>query len=137
MGHLSLFNGGGKRRQKRYLCLFTSMATRAVHLEMAYGLDTDSFFNAFYRMASRRGLPVEVFSDNGTNFKSADKELKSLLDQLDRDKIGDSFANKGITWKFNPPFAPHFGGMHETMIKAAKRAIHAILGNADINDEEL
>ena len=30
--------------------------TRAVHLEMTYGLDTDSFLNAFYRMASRRGL---------------------------------------------------------------------------------
>lgn len=59
------------------------------------------------------------------------------MDQLDRDKIGDSFANEGITWKSNPPFAPYFGEVHETMIKAAKRAIHAILGNADINDEEL
>ena len=31
-----------------------------------------SFLNAFYRMASRRGLPEEIFSDNGTNFKGAD-----------------------------------------------------------------
>ena len=33
--------------------------------------------------------------------------------------------------------APHFGGVHETMIKSAKKAIKAILGKADINDEEL
>ena len=33
---------------------------------------------------------------------------------------------------FNPPSAPHFGGVYETMIKAAKRTIFAILGNADI-----
>ena len=35
------------------------------------------------------------------------------------------------------PYAPHFGGVFETMIKAAKRAIIAILGNADVTDEEL
>jgi len=39
--------GQGKQRQKHYLCLFTCLATRAVHLEVAYGLDTDSFFESF------------------------------------------------------------------------------------------
>ena len=129
--------GRGKRRAKRYLCLFTCLATRAVHLEIAFGLDTDSFLNSFYRMASRRGLPEEVYSDNGTNFKGADNELKLLVSQIDEDKITESAANKGVKWHFNPPLAPHFGGVHEAMIKSAKRAISAILGNADINDEEL
>ena len=129
--------GRGKRREKRYLCLFTCLATRAVHLEMAYGLDTDSFLNAFYRMASHRGLPEEMYSDNGTNFKGADAELKLLVRELDENKIYQSIANKGVTWHFNPPLAPHFGGVHETMIKSAKKAIKAILGKADINDEEL
>ena len=120
--------GRGKRREKRYLRLFTCLATRAVHLEMAYGLDTDSFLNAFYRMTSRRGLPEEMYSDNGTNFKGADAELKSLVRELDENKIYQSIANKGVTWHFNPPLAPHFGGVHETMIKSAKKAIKAILG---------
>ena len=129
--------GRGKRQQKRYLCLFTCMTTRAVHLELAYGLDTDSFMNAFYRMTSRRGLPGEIYSDNGTNFKGADNELKSLVADLDKDKIKQTVANKGVKWNFNPPMAPHFGGVHESMIKSAKRAIKAILGNADVTDEEL
>ena len=103
---------------------------------MAFGLDTDSFLNAFYRMASRTGLP-EMFSDNGTNFKGADAELKSLVRQLDDSRMKQSISNKGILWHFNPPSAPHFGGVHETMIKAAKRAMHAILRNADVTDEEL
>ena len=104
---------------------------------MAYGLDTDSFLNTFYRMASRRGVPEEMCSDNGTNFKDADAELKSLVRELDENKINQSIANKGVTWHFNPPLAPHFGGVHETMIKSAKKAIQAILGKADINAEEL
>ena len=37
----------GKSREKIYLCLFTCLVTRAVHLEMAYALDTGSFMNAF------------------------------------------------------------------------------------------
>ena len=35
---------------------------------------------------------------------------------------------------FNPPYAPHFEGVFEIMIKSAKRAI---IDNGDVNDEEL
>ena len=131
--------GRGKRRMKRYLCLFTCLTTRAVHLEMAYGLDTSSFLNAFYRMVNRRGLPVKMLSDRGTNFIGAEKELKELVNELmkSKNKIKESTANKGIVWQFNPALAPHWGGVHETMIKTAKIAIYAILQSADITDEEL
>ena len=57
--------------------------------------------------------------------------------KLDDVRINQFAANKGITWHFNPPLAPQFGGVHEAMIKSAKKAIQAILGNADVTDEEL
>ena len=76
-GPFVTIQGRGKRRQKRYLCLLTCMATMAVHLEMAYGLDTDSFLNAFYRMASRRGLPVEVFLIMEPTLRARIKSLPS------------------------------------------------------------
>ena len=84
---------------------------------MTYGLDTDSFLNAFYCMANQRGLPEELISDNRTNFVGAERESRELVKQLDQDKIEKSAANKGIKWSLNPPWAPHFGGVHETMIK--------------------
>ena len=104
---------------------------------MAYALDTDSFLNDFYRMTNRRGLPREILSDNGGNFVGGNKELSDLVKELDQDKIVKSTANQGIKWKFIHPHAPHFGGAHEIMIKGAKRAIYAILGNSGITDEEL
>ena len=136
-GPFFIIQGRGKARQKRYLCLFTCLLSRAVHLELAFGHDTDAFLNAFYRMVNRRGLPQEVVSDNGGNFVGAEKQLRELAKNLDEDKIQRSGTNKGIRWHFNTPLAPHFGGVHEIMIKAAKRAIFAILGSADVNDEEL
>lgn len=60
------------------------------------------------------------------------------MDALDHDRITQK-TNKfhRIDWKLNPPYAPHFGGVFEAMIKSAKKAIKAILGDADVSDEEL
>ena len=63
------------------------------------------------------------------------RELSDLVRALDETKIQQSTANKGIKWYFNPPLAPHFGGVHESMIKAAKRTISAVLGNAGVTDD--
>jgi hypothetical protein len=135
-GPFITIQGRGRRRQKRYLALFTCLETRAVHLEMAYSLDTDAFLNAFFRMMDRRGVPAQMFSDNGGNFVKGEKELRELQ-ELDNQRVQRATAEKRIKWNFQPPAAPHFGGSHEVMIRAAKRAILAILGNADVTDEEL
>ena len=71
-----------------------------------------------------------ILSDNGSNCVGAAHEI-------DQDKIQRLTSNQGIEWQFNPPEAPHFGGVFEKMIKSAKRAIYAILKGADVNDEEL
>ena len=46
-----------------------------------------------------------------------------MIEELDAEKIVASGADKGLQWNFNPPLAPHFGGVHESMIKSAKKAI--------------
>jgi len=74
--------------------LFTCLASRAVHLEIAYGFDVDSFLNALNRMINRRGVPDEMLSDNGTNFVAANKELRELLCKDPRTNAAT--ANKGI-----------------------------------------
>ena len=61
-GPLLTVQGRGKQRHKPYLCLFTCPTSGAVHLEVAFGLDTDSFLNAFLphgeqkRSSARNGL---------------------------------------------------------------------------------
>ena len=63
------------------------------------------------------------------------------MEALDKDNIQKSTIHHGIKWQFSPPSSalpgPHFGGVHQVMIKAANKAIYGILGIADVSDEEL
>ncbi|KAK3739386.1 hypothetical protein QZH41_006465 [Actinostola sp. cb2023] len=139
-GRFTIVQGRGRQRQKCWLCVFACLATRAVHLELAWVFsDIDSFLNALTRFISPRGVPKEMVGDNGTNFVGAVNQLKQLVNQLDKDKVQQVTANKDVNWKFNPRGAPHFGGIYEIMImvKAAKKAMYAEIGNSNVNDEEL
>ncbi|PFX12373.1 hypothetical protein AWC38_SpisGene23689 [Stylophora pistillata] len=86
---------------------------------------------------SRRGVHKDVTSDRGKNFMGAEGELKKLVRQLDRKHLQNKTVELGVTWRFNPPAAPHFGGAHEIMVKAAKKSTYAVVGERDVNDEEL
>ena len=70
-----------------------------------YGLDTDSFLKAFYRMGNRRGFPAEVYSNNGGNFVKANKELCELVKELNQSAIAKTATERRIKWHFNPPLA--------------------------------
>lgn len=82
-----------------------------------------------------------MHSDNGTNFVSANKELKSLFQQIDstieNDSVQDYLTNKGVTWHFNPPRAPHFGGLWEAAVKSFKTHFTRIAGNTLLSYEQL
>ncbi|UYV78569.1 hypothetical protein LAZ67_16002030 [Cordylochernes scorpioides] len=78
MGPLYLKNG-----QKIWITLFTCAVYRAVHLELVEGLDATNFILALERFIHRRGRPVKIYSDNGTNFKRTNR----LLTNLNWDKI--------------------------------------------------
>ena len=113
--------GRGRVRAKHYLCLFLCLKTHGCHLEMTSSLDTDAFLNAFVRITERGGWQQQMLSDNETNFVSASKELRDLVSAIDQDKIQRMTSTKGVSWKWNPPAAPHFGGVFESLIKSAER----------------
>ena len=128
--------GRGRPQMKRWACVFTCLQVRACHLEMVTSLDTDGFLMAFDRFVKRRGTPVEVVSDNGTNFVAAERLMREAVAALDKAKIKATLADRGVNWHFNPPASPHFGGVFEAIVKSVKRALQTVLHRADITDEE-
>ena len=59
---------------KRYGVVFTCLVIRAVHVEIASSLDTDSFINALRRFIARRGQVKVIYLDNGTHLVGAERE---------------------------------------------------------------
>jgi hypothetical protein len=127
----------GRSQVKRYGCLFTCFSTRALHIEILASMDTDSLINAFRRFVSRRGTPLKIWSDLGTNYVGAKNELARSLKELERSKIHEFCLKQNVEWVFNPPCAPHMGGVFERMVKTVKRVFNAILSNARLTDEIL
>ena len=60
---------------KRQGIIFTCLASRAVHLEVANRVNTDSVIEALERFIARRGNMGMCRSDNGTNFVGGQAEL--------------------------------------------------------------
>ncbi|XP_061919404.1 uncharacterized protein LOC133660184 isoform X1 [Entelurus aequoreus] len=113
------------------------MSSRAVHLEVAYTLDTDSCIHAIRRFVCRRGQVKHIRSDNGTNLVGAQAELKKALSSLDDRKIQGSLLSEGIQWTFNPPAASHHGGVWERLIRSVRQVLNSTLHQQIIDDEGL
>ncbi|XP_076398077.1 uncharacterized protein LOC143266403 [Megachile rotundata] len=127
----------GRRREKRWGVLFTCLTTRAIHLELAHTLSASSAIMALQRLVSRRGLPVTVYSDNGTNFRGASKELKEAIAEIDKEKQREYALTQRIESKFIPPDAPHMGGAWERLIRSVKTALHVVLREQAPTEEVL
>ena len=112
---------------KRYGIIFTCFASRAIHLETANNLETGTFIQALRRFIARRGTVQELRSDNGTNFRGADNELRKALNEMNQSEISRYLLRQNITWKFNPPSASHMGGVWERHIRSVRSVLSNLL----------
>ena len=123
---------------KGYVAVFVCLATKAVHLELVSDLTTSAFIATLRRFIGQRGIPLTIWSDHGTNFVGAEKEIYRLLRQ-DKDSvqvIREFCTSNKIVWKFIPERAPHFGGLWEAAVRSFKSHLKRVLGEAKLNFEE-
>ncbi|XP_071580460.1 uncharacterized protein [Temnothorax nylanderi] len=111
----------------------------AVHLEAVSDYTTEAFLAAFRRFTSRRGLCAEVFPDCDTNFVGTDRVLREVFRAASPDgrRIANAATAEGIKWHFNPPAAPHFGGLWEAAVKSTKHHLRRVIGETTLTFEEL
>jgi transposase InsO family protein len=122
---------------KYYGVVFTCLVSRAVHLEVAQSLDSDSFIHALRRFLARRGNIRELHSDNGSNFVGAEKELRLALAEMNQDCVTIELRKLGIDWKFNPPHASHMGGAWERIIRSVRKILQGLMEEQSLDLESL
>ncbi|XP_050059712.1 uncharacterized protein LOC126550999 [Aphis gossypii] len=111
---------------KAYLAFFICLSTKAVYLEAVTDLSTEAFLAALDRFVARRGIPATIRSGCGTNYVGAARILNNLFkDATVQDVLHARIPRQ---WIFNPPAAPHFGGIWEAAIKSAKLHMIKVTG---------
>ncbi|KRZ58658.1 hypothetical protein T02_1348 [Trichinella nativa] len=113
--------GRNARVNKAYVCIFTCMTTRAVHLELLREQTTDNFLQGLRRFISRRGRPRVIQSDKFRSFKLADKFIRCLFRDSDWEKLQRKLNEERIRWKFITPRALRCGGYWERLIQCEYR----------------
>ncbi|XP_053691247.1 uncharacterized protein LOC128739769 [Sabethes cyaneus] len=127
----------GRRIEKRWGMLATCLTVRAIHIEVVYSLSTSSCIMAIRNFINRRGTPQRIYSDRGTNFVGANRELRQLNDALNQQELMKEFARNGIEWTFNPPLSPHMGGSWERLIRTVKNNLVTVCSVKRPSDEVL
>ncbi|XP_075151975.1 uncharacterized protein LOC142226001 [Haematobia irritans] len=116
-----------RQREKRWVALFTCLTIRAVHLEIATDLSSDACILCIRNFINRRGVPIQIRSDNGTNFVGLTKELSGEVGFLDHGVMQSKLVPLGIKWKFNTPSNPSAGGSWERLVQSVKRSLGVVL----------
>lgn len=121
--------GRGYKSHKTYIALFVCMVTRALHLELVSECTTAASLATYNRFCPRCGIPSFMYSDNAKNFRGAQRELALTLREVARDaNVITKLAEDGVTWRFLPPSAPHFGGLWEAGVRSVKHHLRRVVG---------
>ena len=126
-----------RKTMKRWCCLFTCLTTRAVHIDVVPSLEAEICSTAITRFIARSSKPATILCDNGTNFVGAARKMRGCINAWNQSEIEKSLAEKDIKWNFNPPGAPHFGGIWERLVRSCEKAMISVLDGRSLTDDVL
>ena len=124
---------GGRQTHKRWVLLATCMSTRAVQLLPLKDMTTGTLINALIKLHNQFPGIELIYSDNGTNFRGASREIKEAVKAWNSEQINENLMSKGIEWKWSPPNSPHYGGVWERLVRSAKKHLKFVLEKDDLN----
>ena len=81
---------------KDYGVILTSLATRAVPIEIAHSLDMSYFLTAFRKFIARPGQVIRKIRDGGTNLKAGERKVRLAIDNWNNAPVHDFLTLRHI-----------------------------------------
>ena len=106
----------------------------AVHVELVPDLTALTFLRCFKRFTARRGIPLEVISDNAKTFESVAQTIEQLFESQE---VQQHLSGLKVKWRFNLEKAPYWGRFFEPMIQSMKRYVKKTIEKARLSLDEL
>lgn len=113
----------GRRREKRWVAIFTWLSVRVIHLQIAKDLSCDAVILCLRNFVNRRGIPVRLRSDCGPNFIRASKEEWVIVGN----SLEKECTRRDIEWLFNPVGNQSAGGVWERLVRCVKNVLQFTL----------
>ena len=112
----------------------TCAATRTIYIDLADSYSTDSLLKTIRKFILNRGCPTEFISDQGSQMKSAAKDLTK---NWDWSIVSNWMSSRKITWTVVPAEGQHQNGLTESLVKSVKRSIEHMIGDTILTFSEL
>ena len=127
--------------KKGYICVYVCFVIKAVHLDLVADMTTEAFLASLRRFSAIYGAPTHIWSDNGSNFTGANREIQQMYNQLQttasRQQLEYWAHTRNCQWTFSPSRAPHFGGLWEAAVKAMKLLLRKTTKDRTLRVDEL
>jgi len=98
---------------KAYICIFICFVTKTVHIKLIVDLTSEALLGILKQLITRKDKIACMYSDNGTNFVGASRELNELYDAFTKEqvqhKLNEFFIESRIEWRNILLNALHFG----------------------------
>ena len=131
---------GPRVHKKVYGVLYTCLATRAVHLDVAIDYDTEAVLHTVRRLLALRGDTRLIISDPGSQLVSASSELSKWRKGWDMDQLVRFGAKRGLEWRTVMADSQHQNGPAESMVKVVKgikKALMHVMGETIVSLNEM
>ncbi|KAL0861810.1 hypothetical protein ABMA27_009282 [Loxostege sticticalis] len=126
---------------KSYIVIFVCFVTKAIHIELASDMTTNTFLACLKRFIARRNKPSKIYCDNASYYKGTRNVLDDLYSLFDSERhqnsVHDFCCSERIQFHFVPSYSPVFAGLWEGGIKSVKYHIKRVVGNTVLTYEEL
>ena len=112
------------KEKKVWICIFTCVTVRAVHLEIVDDMTAEQFLMTLRRFISRRNIPHTNILENAPQFKLTKTTVDRAWQQsITHENVQRFTSDAGMKWKFIIEFSPWMGGFYERLVGMVKSSL--------------